>query len=94
MHVLFSFLHLGILHPPSYHLLYPCAFHMDPSSTRHIGYANGASHFSRNLALVAWGIFTTFHSLVHSNDICIVFSTNKQVEYEKVIGLLVNALHH
>lgn len=94
MNVLFSFLHLGILHPPSSHLFYSCSFHMDPSSTPNISYVDGASHFFRNLALEAWAIFTTLHSLVHSNDVCIGFSTTKQVEYDEVIGFLVDSIHH
>lgn len=60
---------------------------MDPSS-------DGASRFSQNLALAAWAIFTPLHTLVLLNDVCIGFATNNLVEYDAVIGLLVDALAH
>ena len=67
---------------------------MDPSSTLYIGHADGASRFSHNPALAAWAIFTPLHRLVISNGMCIGFATNNQIEYDVVIGLLVDALAH
>jgi len=67
---------------------------MDPSSTLYIGYVNGASSFSRNLASTAWAIFTPLHMLVYSNGTCIGSTTNNQVEYDTMIGLLFDALAH
>ena len=67
---------------------------MDPLSTPYIGHADGASLFSRNLALAAWAIFNPLHTLVLSNGLCIVSTTNNQAEYDAVIGLLFDALAH
>ena len=95
-HVCFiSSMHSGFLHFPSSSPLLSCdAFHMDPSSTSYIGYVNGASCYSRNLALAAWAIFTPIYSLILSNGICIGSATNNQAEYDAVIGFLVDALDH
>ena len=90
-----SAMHLGFFHClPSSHSLSCGTFHMDPSSTPYISYVDGASRYSRNLASVAWAIFTTMHSLVLSNGVCIGFSTNNQAEYYAVIGLFFDALEH
>jgi len=67
---------------------------MDPSSTLYISYVDSVSHFSGNLSLEAWAIFTTFHTLAHANNVCIGSSTNNQAEYDAVIGLIVNSLSH
>ena len=67
---------------------------MDPSSTPYIGYANGVSHFSRNLASTTWSIFTPLRTLVHLNGMCIGSTKNNQAKYDVVIGLLVDALAH
>lgn len=67
---------------------------MDPSSTLYIGHANSASRFSQNLALAASAILTPLHTLVLSNGVCIGYATNNQVEYDAMIGLLVDALAH
>lgn len=90
----FFFLHLGRFRTSSSHSLSSCVFHMDPSSTPHISYADGVNRFSRTLASIAWTIFTPLHSLVYSNGSCIGYATNNQVEYDVIIGLLVNALDH
>jgi len=67
---------------------------MDPSSTPYISHADGASHFSWNLASATWAIFTPLHTLVLSNDVCIGYATNNQVKYDAMIGSLVNSLAH
>ena len=67
---------------------------MDLPSTPYIGYADGASLYSWNLASAGWAIFTPFHSLVLSNDVCIGTATNNQAEYDAVRGLLADALSH
>ena len=69
-----------------------CEFYQD--KIQYIGHVDGANHFSRNIALTAWAIFTPFHTLVISNEICIGSATNNQVEYDVVIDFLVNALSH
>jgi len=67
---------------------------MNPSSTLYISHVEGVSHFSQNLALATWAIFTALHMLVLSNGTCIGYDTNNQAEYDAVIGLLLNALSH
>ena len=67
---------------------------MDLPSTPYISFADGASHYSRNLASVGWAIFTPLHALVLSNKVCIGTATNNQAEYDAVRGLLANALFH
>lgn len=88
------FLHLDSLHPLHSYTLSSCVFQMDPSFTPYIGFADGAICFTRNLALVSWAIFTPFHSLEYSNDVCIGSTTNNQAEYDIVIDLFSNSLDH
>jgi len=62
-------------------------------SSYHIGYVDGASHWTQNLSSAAWALHTPSHVLLHSSGICLGSATNKQVEYEIVIGLLVEEIH-
>ena len=64
------------------------------SSLPYLGYADGASHYSRHLASAAWAIFTPLHTLVLANGVCIGTATNNQAEYDAFHGLLVDALSH
>ena len=66
---------------------------MHHSSAYHIGYADGASCWTQNLALAAWALYTPSHVLVHSSGICLGLVTNNQDEYGSVIGILVEASH-
>ena len=79
---------------PSSHFLSYDTILLDLSSTHYIGYADGASRYSQNLALVAWAIFTPLHTSVLGNGVCIGNSTNNQAEYDAVRGLLADALSH
>ena len=67
---------------------------MDLLSTPYIGFADGASHYSKNLASTRWAIFTPLHSLVLLNGACIGISTNNQAKYDAVRGLLVDSISH
>ena len=67
---------------------------MNPPSTPYIGYANGASCYSRNLASASWAIFTPLHSLVLLNNVCIGTTTNNHAEYDVVQGILADTLSH
>ena len=60
----------------------------------HIGYADGASRWTQNLASAAWALYTPSHGMLHSSDICSGPATNNQAEYTAVIGLLTDAQHH
>lgn len=79
--------------PHSYKLSY-CIFQMDPSSTPYIGFSNIASRFTKNLALATWAIFTPLEFIIHSNGLFIGSTTNNEVEYDVVMGLLVYSLDH
>jgi ribonuclease HI len=59
----------------------------------HIGYIDGASHWTNNLASVDWALYTPSHILLHSSGICLYPTTNNQAEYDVIIGLLVEASH-
>ena len=76
------------------HLLSCNTIPQDLPSPPFIGYADGASRYSRNLALAGWAIFTPLYALVLSNGVCIGFATNNQAEYDAVRGLLADALFH
>jgi ribonuclease HI len=67
---------------------------MLPPLAYHIGYANGASRWTQNLALAAWALYTPSHEMLHSSDICLGSTTNHQAKYIAVIGLLTNAQYH
>ena len=67
---------------------------MLPTPTYHIGYADGASRWTQNLASAAWALYTPSHEMLHSSDICLGSTTNNQAEYTSIIGLLVDAQHH
>jgi len=67
---------------------------MHPSSTPHIGYVDGASFSTRNLASVTCTIFSPLHSLVQFNDVCIAPATNNKDEYDVAIVLLADSLDH
>ena len=79
---------------PSPHLLSRHTIPEDPSSTPFIGYADGASRYSQNLASAGWAIFTPLHALFLSNGVCIGSATKNQAEYDAVRGLLADALFH
>lgn len=42
--------------------------------------------------MVTWGIYSTLHSLYHRSGVSNVDNTNNQLQYDVVIGLLVDAL--
>ena len=54
----------------------------------YIGYVNGASHSSQNIAYAAWVIFSSTNEFVGSEGIFLGLATNNFVEYEVVIALL------
>ena len=63
-----------------------------------MGFVDGASRWSLNLASVAWVIYSPSYELIHINGICMGIATNNQVECDGVNGLLAAALqlgiHH
>ena len=63
-----------------------------------MGFDDGASKWSPNLALAAWVIYSPSYELIHIDGICMGTTTNNQDEYDGVNGLLAVALqigiHH
>jgi ribonuclease HI len=67
---------------------------MLPPPSYHIGYIDGASHWTQNLTSAAWALYTPSHEMLHSSGICLGPATNNQDEYTVVIGLLEDTQHH
>ena len=62
------------------------------SSERYIGFVDGASHHTCNLALAAWVIYSSSRQLVTAGGACLGPATNNVAEYRDVIELLWDAL--
>jgi ribonuclease HI len=71
---------------------------MSKSSLSYIGFADGASYSTQNLASTAWAIYAPTNELVSLRGVCLDRATNKIAEYSVVIELLVYAIsleiHH
>ena len=74
-----------------YHFL--SLFQMEHTSNRYMGFTDGASRWSPNLASAAWVIYSPSHELIHIDGICVGSATNNQDEYDGVNGLLATTLH-
>ena len=62
------------------------------SSERFIGFADGASRHTCNLASTAWVIYLPSGQLVASGGACLSPASNNVAEYRAVIELLWDAL--
>ena len=69
-----------------------CLFQM--SFERYVGFADGASRHTCNLALAAWVIYSPSGQLVASRGACLGSVSNNVAEYRDVIELLWDALSH
>jgi ribonuclease HI len=65
---------------------------MSKSSLPYIGFADGASHSTRNLASTAWEIYAPTNELVSLRGVCLDRATNNIVDYSVVIELLVDVI--
>jgi ribonuclease HI len=65
---------------------------MSESSLPYIGFDDGASHSTRNLASAAWAIYAPKNELVSLRGVCLGRATNNIAEYSAVIELLVDAI--
>jgi ribonuclease HI len=65
---------------------------MSESSLPYIGFADGASRSTRNLASAAWAIYAPTNELVSLQGVCLGRATNNIAEYSAVIELLVDAI--
>jgi len=67
-------------------------FQMSESSLPYIGFADGASHSTQNLASAAWIIYAPTNELVSLRGVCLGRATNNIAEYSVVIGLLIDVI--
>ena len=65
---------------------------MSGSSLPYIGFADGASHSTRNLASAAWAIYAPTNELISLRGVCLGHATNNIAEYSVVIELLVDSI--
>jgi ribonuclease HI len=73
----------------------PCVvlgFQMSVSSLPYIGFADGASHSTQNLASTAWAIYTPTNKLISLQGVCLGRATNNIAEYSAVIELLTDVI--
>jgi ribonuclease HI len=71
---------------------------MSESSLPYIGFTDGASRSTQNLASTTWEIYAPTNELVSLRGVCLGRATNNIVEYSVVIELLIDAIlleiHH
>jgi ribonuclease HI len=65
---------------------------MSEYSLPYIGFADGASRSTRNLASAAWAIYAPTNELISLRGVCLGRATNNIAEYSAVIELLVDAI--
>jgi ribonuclease HI len=67
---------------------------MSTDSSIYLGFIDGANRHTRNLASVAWVVYSLEVLLVSSSGVCLGPSTNNVVNYTIVIELLRDAISH
>ena len=60
--------------------------------TTYIGFADGDNHYTLNLMLASWVVYSPTNDLVSSGGTCLGIATNNLAEYHAVIGLLTESL--
>ena len=60
--------------------------------TTFTSFADGANHYTLNLASATWVLYSPIGDLVSSGGVCLGPSTNNIAEYHAVIGLLMEVL--
>jgi ribonuclease HI len=65
---------------------------MSESSPPHMGFADGASHSTQNLASTTWAIYAPTNELISLRGVCLGRATNNIVEYSTVIELLIDVI--
>ena len=63
-------------------------------SSAYIGFTDGASLHTQNLAFASWVIYTPMGQVLSSGGICLRPSSNNVAEYSVVIELLQNSISH
>jgi ribonuclease HI len=77
------------LYPYDY-VVFDCQ--MSEYSLPYIGFADGASRSTQNLASAAWAIYAPTNELISLRGVCLGRATNNIAEYSAVIELLVDAI--
>jgi ribonuclease HI len=67
---------------------------MSTESLVYLGFVDGASRHTWNLASAAWVVYSPEGMLVYSGVICLGPSTNNVVEYSVVIEVLCDSISH
>jgi ribonuclease HI len=71
---------------------------MSESSLPYIGFVDGTSRSTQNLASTAWAIYAPTNELVSLRGVCLGRATNNIAEYSAIIELLIDAIslgiHH
>jgi ribonuclease HI len=71
---------------------------MSESSLSYIGFTDGTSRSTQNLASTAWAIYAPTNELVSLRGVCLGRATDNIAEYSTVIELLIDAIslgiHH
>jgi hypothetical protein len=73
----------------------PCVvlgFQMLVPSLPYIGFADGTSHRTQNLASTAWEIYAPTNELISLHGVCLSRATNNIAEYSAVIEILTHAI--
>jgi ribonuclease HI len=65
---------------------------MSEYSLPYIGFADGASRSTQNLASTAWAIYAPTNELISLRGVCLGRATNNIAEYSVVIELLVDVV--
>ena len=65
---------------------------MSVSSLPYIGFADGASRSTQNLAFAAWEIYAPMNELIILHGVCLGRATNNIMEYIAFIKLLTNVI--
>ena len=65
---------------------------MSESSLPHIGFTDGTSRSTQNLASATWAIYAPTNKLINLQSVCLGHATNNIAEYSAVIELLIDAI--
>jgi ribonuclease HI len=65
---------------------------MSESSLPYIGFADGVSHSTRNLASATWEIYAPTNELISLRGVCIGRATNNIAKYSAIIELSVDSI--
>ena len=73
--------------------MFPWLFYMDTTFPFYVGFVDGASILSSNIASPVWIIYSLSHEFIHIYGRFVGIATNKHTEYNGVIDLLDTSLH-